>query len=117
MKNVGAIVNILEMFCCLAINTAPIKVLYKEIEGKGFLLACATNKQVCTQPSSRLHPNHILKLLCIKMRMWAMWEVFHECFPSDVNPFATSSVISTRKAPALRMGKLAESMVLRNYGF
>lgn len=65
MNNIGAIVNILEMFCCLAIDTMPIKVLYKEIEEKGFLLACATNKQVCTQPSSGLHPNHILKLLRI----------------------------------------------------
>lgn len=59
MNNIGAIVNILE------IDTMPIKVLYKEIEEKGFLLACATNKQVCTQPSSGLHPNHILKLLRI----------------------------------------------------
>lgn len=50
------------------------------------------------------------------MRTWAMWEVFPEYFASGVNPFATSSVIFTRKAPVLRMEKLADSMVLRKLG-
>lgn len=47
MNNIGAVVNILEMFCCLAINTVPIKALDKEIEEKGFFwLVPPINKSV-----------------------------------------------------------------------